>query len=205
MEGNADTTSNVKSRLQSTLGNLPQQIMDLLVSFCRECNKLIFSHCLSGAATLVTGTIICPMINGTKVKLCLQENTKTLSLLLIELPLCTAAITSSINRGGVLRIVLDPVPNSGVMQRWVTYCNGLKVGVARRMEAGTEDKWVLEMMHMISAGAGILLHKGTDAGGYKYLRGQFEKIVGSDDSEAYHLADPSYCFEQELSVFFLSY
>ncbi|XVF59543.1 hypothetical protein PTKIN_Ptkin07bG0284600 [Pterospermum kingtungense] len=195
------TETSVKSHLQLILGNLSHQIMDLLVSLW-ECNKLIFSRCLSGSVTLVTGTIICP-INGSKVKLCLQENTKTLSLLLIELPLCTAEITSSID-GSVLRIVLDPVPDSGTAQRWVTYCNGLKVGVARWLEVGEDDRWVLEMMHGVSAGAGILLHKGSDAGGYKYLRGQFEKIVGSDHSEAYHLADPSHCFEHELSVFFLS-
>ena len=84
------------------------------------------------------------------------------------------------------------------------YCNGQKVGFARRLEVGEEEKWVLEMMHMVSTGAGILLHKGSDADGYKYLRGQFERIIGSDDSEAYHLADPSYCFGQELSVFFIS-
>ncbi|XWS41990.1 hypothetical protein CRYUN_Cryun17cG0130000 [Craigia yunnanensis] len=84
----------------------------------------------------------------------------------------TARFTSSIDCG-VLRIVLDPVPDTGVTQRWVTYCNGQKVGFARRLEVG-EEKWVLEKMQMVSAGAGILLHKGSDACGYKYLRGQFE-------------------------------
>ena len=66
---------------------------------------------------------------------------------------------------------------------------GYRSEITRRLEVG-EEKWVLEMMQMVSAGAGILLHKGSDACGYKYLRGQFEQIVGSDDSEAYHLADP---------------
>ncbi|XVF17797.1 hypothetical protein REPUB_Repub10bG0154900 [Reevesia pubescens] len=199
MEESADT--NVNSHGQLTLGNLLSQIMDLLEPLW-SFNKLVFSHCLSDAVTLVTGTIICP-INGNKVKLCLQESTKTLPLVLVELPLSTVGFTSSID-SDVLRIVLDPVPDSGITQRWMTYCNGQKVGFARRLEVGEEEKWVLEMMHMVSAGAGILMHKGSDAGGYKYMRGQFEQIVGSDDSEAYHLADPSYWFGQELSVFFLS-
>ncbi|XP_022739968.1 protein MIZU-KUSSEI 1-like [Durio zibethinus] len=197
MEASAETS--VNSQHQLTLGNLSRLIMDLLAPFW-ACNKLIFSRCLSDALTLVTGTIICP-INGNKVKLCLQENTKSVPLVFIELPLSTAGFTSSIDCG--VRIVLEPVPDSSITQRWVTYCNGQKVGFARRLEVG-EEKWVLEMMQMVSTGAGILFHKGSDAGGYKYLRGQFEQIIGSDDSEAYHLADPSYWFGQEFSVFFLS-
>ncbi|MBA0590477.1 hypothetical protein Gorai_019182 [Gossypium raimondii] len=160
------------------------------------------NYCLPDAATLVTGTIICP-IGDKKVKLCLKENNKTEEpSVFVELPLSTSEFTSSID-SSVLRIVLDPVPDSGITQRWQTYCNGQKVGFARRLVVGKEEKWVLETMQMVSSGAGFLLQKGPDAGSFKYLRGQFERIVGSDDSEAYHLVDPSYWFGQDLSVFFL--
>ncbi|MBA0860548.1 hypothetical protein Goshw_018718 [Gossypium schwendimanii] len=183
------------------LRNLLRQIMDLLAPL-RACKKLIFYQCLPDAATLVTGTIICP-IGDKKVKLCLKENKKTEEpSVFVELPLSTSEFTSSID-SSVLRIVLDPVPDSGITQRWQTYCNGQKVGFARRLVVGKEEKWVLETMQMVSSGAGFLLQKGSDAGSFKYLRGQFERIVGSDDSEAYHLVDPSYWFGQDLSVFFL--
>lgn len=75
------------------------------------------------------------------------------------------------------------------------------MGFAKRREVHGEDAWLLEMLRTVSAGAGICLDK--DSGGYKYLRGQFEQVAGSDDSEAYHLIDLSNCFGQELSVFFL--
>ncbi|MFQ6634219.1 hypothetical protein Gotur_010827 [Gossypium turneri] len=183
------------------LRNLLRQIMDLLAPL-RACKKLIFYQCLPDAATLVTGTIICP-IGDKKVKLCLKENNKTEEpSVFVELPLSTSEFTSSID-SSVLRIVLDPVPDSGITQRWQTYCNGQKVGFARRLVVGKEEKWVLETMQMVSSGAGFLLQKGSDGGSLKYLRGQFERIVGSDDSEAYHLVDPSYWFGQDLSVFFL--
>ncbi|XP_007047085.2 PREDICTED: protein MIZU-KUSSEI 1 [Theobroma cacao] len=191
--------TSVNSHHQLTLGNLLRQVMDLL-SPCWAYNKLIFSYCLPDTVTLVTGTVICP-IYGNKVKLCLQENTKSVPLVLVELPLSTRGFTSSIQYG-VLRVVLEPVHGPGSSQGWVTYCNGQKVGFARRLEMG-EEKLVLDMMQMVSAGAGIMLHRGTETGGYKYLRGQFERVVGSDDTESYHLTDPSNCFGQEFSIFFL--
>ncbi|KAE8655125.1 CAP protein [Hibiscus syriacus] len=198
MEESKDTRVNTQPHLR----NLLNQIMELLAPL-RSLNGLIFSHCLPGAATLVTGTIICP-INSRKIKLCLKENTKANPLVFIELPLASTEFTSSID-SGVLRIVLDPVPDSGITQRWLTYCNGQKVGFARRLKVGQEEKWVLEMMQMVSSGAGFLpQNSSTDAGGFKYLRGQFERIVGSDGSEAYHLVDPAYWLGQDLSVFFLS-
>ncbi|OMO84201.1 hypothetical protein COLO4_22165 [Corchorus olitorius] len=199
MDGCENTS--FRSHLQQALGNLLRQIIDFLQP-CWAYNKLIFFRCFPNAIPLVTGTIICP-INGNKIKLCLQETTKSVHYVLIELPISTAAFSSSI-QCGVLRIVLEPVLDPGrSSESWTTYCNGKKVGFARMLGAG-EEQWLLQMMEMVSAGAGILLHKDSEAGGYKYLRGQFDRVVGSDDSEAYHLVDPSYCFGQELSIFFLN-
>lgn len=75
------------------------------------------------------------------------------------------------------------------------------MGFASRVEVTGVEAWLLEMLQPVSAGVGI--YPDEDSGGYKYLRGQFEQIVGSVDSESYHLIDLPACLGQELSLFFL--
>ncbi|XP_039054244.1 uncharacterized protein LOC120196516 [Hibiscus syriacus] len=184
MEESTDTRVNTPSHLR----NLLSQIMELLAPL-RALNGLIFSHCLPGAATLVTGTIICP-INSRKVKLCLKENTKADPLVFIELPLAPTEFTSSID-SGVLRIVLDPVPDSGYHAKVANVLQWTKGRLCQKVG-------IWEVGQKVSSGAWFLPRNSTDAGGFKYLRGQFERKVGSDGSETYHLVDPAYWLGQDL-------
>nr|CAB3493356.1 unnamed protein product [Digitaria exilis] len=47
------------------------------------------------------------------------------------------------------------------------------------------EGWVLEKLRAVTAGAGRL-----PGGGVEYLRGRFERIVGSSDAESFHLLEP---------------
>nr|CAB3498321.1 unnamed protein product [Digitaria exilis] len=69
---------------------------------------------------------------------------------------------------------------------WLVYCNGRRVGYAARREAPSDaEGWVLEKLRAVTAGAGRL-----PGGGVEYLRGRFERIVGSSDAESFHLLEP---------------
>ncbi|KAK9285589.1 hypothetical protein L1049_024784 [Liquidambar formosana] len=171
------------------------------------CHPLLFSHCSPDTFT-VTGTIICPV--NDKVSLCIQQDSSGFPLILLDLPIHTSKFASFIERG-ISRIVFECHRETGESPRpllsvtkWVMNCNGQKMGLAMRREVTRKETVLLEMMRTVTAGAGVLPDKGgLGSGGCKYLRGQFERAVGSTDSEAYHLMDPSDCLGQELSIFFL--
>ncbi|KAI9166160.1 hypothetical protein LWI28_027286 [Acer negundo] len=195
------------SHLQVILLNAYCQIKDFFSQCNQACHTIFMSQCLPETATTFTGTIICP-VNGEQLRLCIQEDSSSSSpLILLDIPLSTSSFSSLI-RYGTIRMVLECMSESKEelpllsMPKWVMYCNGQKMGFAKRREVDRNDAWLLEMLRSVSAGAGVLPDK--DSGGYKYLRGQFEQVAtGSDNSEAYHLIDPSSCFGQDLSVFFL--
>lgn len=192
--GGTDTTGDGHRRV--TGGNLLRPIWNLIVP-CWACRTLTISHCLPHNAT-VTGTFICP-INDSRVRLCLQNDPTRLPFMLVELPVNTPAFTELIDNG-ILCIMLEPVQDSGT---WVTYCNGHRMGLAIRREVDEEERLLIEAMKMVTAGAGVWPEKGSVAAcEYKYLRGQFERAVGTT-SEAYHLTDPSEGRRGDLSLFFL--
>lgn len=184
------------------------QIKELFISCCGACPTTFLSHCLPDSLT-VSGTIVCPVVNGKSVRLCLQEGSQSSPLILLDLPLNTSAFSSLIKHRMIRMVFECKCDSAGSKEpllsnpQWVMYCNGVKMGLARRRELSWKDEWLLEMTRTVSAGAGFLPDKGS--GGHKYLRDQFEKVPGSgsDHSQAYHLIDPSDSFGQELSVFFL--
>lgn len=59
------------------------------------------------------------------------------------------------------------------------------------------DVAVFKLMHKVSVGAGVL------EGDVMYLRASFERVIGSMDSESFHMINPVGSSGQELSVFFL--
>ncbi|KAF8405149.1 hypothetical protein HHK36_010047 [Tetracentron sinense] len=190
---------------QQTWWNLLHPIMDLVIP-CWTCQwePLLFFFNSSPQTITVTGTIICPRYD--KVRLCIQEHSGSFPFLLLDLPLHTCDFASHI-RHGVTRIVLESnrgdSPESLLsVPTWVMHCNGRRLGFATRRQMTDKDAWLLETMRTVSAGAGILPGKAPNSTGFKYLRGTFDRVLGSD-SEAYYLNDPSGCFAQELSVFFL--
>ncbi|KAL3723897.1 hypothetical protein ACJRO7_035978 [Eucalyptus globulus] len=191
--------------------NVFKPVLDVLVPCCMCHPLLLFSLFSSPPATAatVTGTIICPTNNG-RVRIAMQNRAGTSPFVTLELPLHTSHFAALV-RGQTNRIVFTCTyePEGGSGRRpllsapvWAMLCNGRKMGFAVRRAGSHEDASLLEMIRSVSTGAGLLPDK-EGVGEHKYLRGQFVRTVGSSDCEAYHLADPSGCFGQELSLFFL--
>ncbi|KAL4575369.1 hypothetical protein LXL04_022211 [Taraxacum kok-saghyz] len=89
---------------------------------------------------------------------------------------------------------------------WSMYCNGRKVGYATRRKMTAADTAILTRMQSVSVGAGVLPpendHHGSD--GIMYLRAGFRRIIGSPNSESFHMKNPDRDERsQELSIFLL--
>ncbi|KAK7265040.1 hypothetical protein RJT34_32656 [Clitoria ternatea] len=93
-----------------------------------------------------------------------------------------------------LRLLQEPL--------WRTYCNGKKCGFATRRECGAKEWDILKGVEPISMGAGVLPEVGSD-GEVMYMRGRFERIVGSRDSEAFYMMNPNSNGAPELSIYLL--
>lgn len=69
------------------------------------------------------------------------------------------------------------------------------------------DSEVLRLMRSVSAGAGVLPMRPTKSedgdGELMYLRAGFERVIGSVDSESFHMINPLGSSGQELSIFLL--
>jgi uncharacterized protein (TIGR01570 family) len=84
------------------------------------------------------------------------------------------------------------------------YCNGRKVGFAIRRKMSVSDVAVLKLMQSVSVGAGVLPLAAGEAGDLlMYLRASFDRVVGSADSESFHMINPVGSSGQELSIFLL--
>ncbi|XP_031107464.1 protein MIZU-KUSSEI 1-like [Ipomoea triloba] len=166
-----------------------------------------------------------PYITGTlfgyrrgKVSFCIQTNSKSSGasagggggpLLLLELAVSTTTLAREM-RGGVVRIALESkrngAPGTPLLSTpvWNMYCNGRKVGLAVSRRPGKADMEVLQKMRSVGVGAGIIdgqeLNRKDDI---MYLRGKFERVHGSSESESFHLIDPDGNVGQELGIFFL--
>ncbi|XP_059636951.1 protein MIZU-KUSSEI 1-like [Cornus florida] len=171
------------------------------------------SHSLSSDtdsthASTVTGTFF--GYRKGRVSFCLQDDTKGSPILLLEFAVPTAYLAREMQHG-LLRIALV-VECSGRRSRdgcslfdvpvWSMYCNGRKVGFAIRRQMTVSDLAVLKHMQSVSVGAGVLpMAPKSDDGDLMYLRASFERVIGSVDSESFHMMNPVGSTGQELSVF----
>lgn len=163
-------------------------------------------------STTITGTIFGHRRG--KVSFCIQTNPKsTTPLLLLELAIPTTILAREM-RGGLLRIALESTSNVRnsmdshnyllSMPIWNMYCNGRKVGFAVKRKPSKADMEVLGRMESVVVGAGVISAKELDLDDeIMYLRGNFQRVCGSSDSETFHLIDPDGNVGQELSIFFL--
>ncbi|XP_073104113.1 protein MIZU-KUSSEI 1-like [Elaeis guineensis] len=133
-----------------------------------------------------------------RIRLFLQDGTPAgPTLLLLDLPLApchlasASRITLECESGGAGPLLAEPA--------WAVSCDGRRAGFGTRRAKATEaEVRALEAMRAVSAGA------GRGVGGFTYMRGRFERVVGSVDSESYHLVGPAGFFgAHELSFFFL--
>ncbi|KAF4366753.1 hypothetical protein F8388_020115 [Cannabis sativa] len=150
-------------------------------------------------------------------------------ILLLELAVSTKTLAREM-RGGNLRIALETTSHDiqadatipGYKRNcnnhstsllstpvWTMYCNGRRAGYAVRRRPGKSDLEALKLMGSVVTGAGVISKKelnnapndvvGDDE--LMYLRANFDRVCGSENSESFHLIDPDESIGQELSVF----
>lgn len=87
------------------------------------------------------------------------------------------------------------------------YCNGRKAGFAVRRKVSDQNRLMLKTMQSMTVGAGVIPAEfgstGSDPEEIMYMRANYEHVIGSADSESFHLINPDECSGQELSVFLL--
>ncbi|XP_042507449.1 protein MIZU-KUSSEI 1-like [Macadamia integrifolia] len=173
-----------------------------------------------------------------RVSFCLQDDSRSSPLLLLEFAVPTAYLAREMQYG-LLRIALEcdrrrysrsssttaatttttTTTNNNNSKNsysyssccslfnvpvWSMYCNGRKVGFAVRRQVTESDASVLKLMQSVSVGAGVLpMESKSEEGDLLYLRASFERVIGSPDSESFHMINPIGSSGQELSIFML--
>lgn len=160
----------------------------------------------------MTGTLF--GFRKARVNLAIQETPRSLPILLLELAIATGKLLQDMGMG-LVRIALEcekhPNDKTKIIDEpiWSLYCNGRKSGYAVKREATDDDLSVMQMLHAVSMGAGVLPsdittsdHHGQE-GELMYMRAHFERVVGSKDSETYYMMNPDGNSGPELSIFFV--
>ncbi|MED6112341.1 hypothetical protein PIB30_060776 [Stylosanthes scabra] len=168
--------------------------------------------------SMVIGTIFGN--RGGHVWFCVQhDRLSSKPSLLLKFPISTNDLVREM-RNGLLRIALECNPHRPDLATcplrsvpvWTVFCNGRKAGFAARRRAGERVRSVLKTMRCVTVGAGVIpagfssgqnSGKGSGSEELMYMRANFEHVVGSADSESFHLINPDDGPGQELSVFLL--
>ncbi|KAG6628374.1 hypothetical protein CIPAW_14G009600 [Carya illinoinensis] len=162
--------------------------------------------------THMTGTIF--GFCKARVNLAIQETPRSLPILLLELAIPTGKLLQDMGMG-LVRIALECVKHPNEKTKivdepiWSLYCNGRKLGYGVKREPTDNDLNVMQMLHAVSMGAGVLPsevmtsdHQAQDTE-LMYMRTQFERVIGSKDSETYYMMNPDGNNGPELSIFFV--
>lgn len=146
-----------------------------------------------------------------RVSLAIQEDTRTMPIFFIELPMHTSALNKEM-ASDIVRIALESETKTNkkkVLEEfvWAVYCNGRKVGYSiRRKQMSDDELHVMQHLRGVSMGAGVLpsaSDKETSDGEMTYMRARFERVVGSKDSEAFYMINPDGAQGPEFSIFFV--
>lgn len=145
-----------------------------------------------------------------RINLAIQENPSSLPILLLELTIPTGKLLQDMGMG-LVRIALEceKKPNEKIKITdepiWTMYCNGRKSGYGVKREPTDEDLIVMQILHVISMGAGVIPDDGADQpdGELTYMRAHFERVSGSKDSETYYMMNPDGNSGPELTIFFV--
>ena len=145
-----------------------------------------------------------------RVSLAIQESPRCFPIFLLELAIPTSKLLQELGLG-LVRIALEcekrPEEKIKLMDEpiWNLYCNGRKMGYAVKREANAEDLNVMQMLHAVSMGAGVLPSEAIDLpdGELTYMRAHFQRVIGSKDSETYYMMNPDSNTGPELSIFFV--
>lgn len=169
-------------------------------------NRLHDGHIHGG--TRMTGTLFGH--RKARINLAIQENPSSLPILLLELTIPTGKLLQDMGMG-LVRIALEcekrPNERTKIVEEpiWTMYCNGRKSGYGVKREPTDEDLVVMQILHVISMGAGVIPDDGTDQpdGELTYMRANFERVIGSKDSETYYMMNPDGNNGPELTIFFV--
>ncbi|GMH04057.1 hypothetical protein Nepgr_005896 [Nepenthes gracilis] len=148
-----------------------------------------------------------------RVTLAIQEDPRSTPVFVMELPINVASFHKEMAYD-VLRIAMESETKTQkrkVMEEfvWAVYCNGRKMGYSIRRKLMSEDEaHVMQLLRGVSMGAGVLpcpkdQKESTADGELTYLRARFERVRGSNDSEALYMINPDHSEGPELSIFFL--
>ncbi|XP_031483820.1 protein MIZU-KUSSEI 1-like [Nymphaea colorata] len=152
----------------------------------------VTSTAASGGA-LFTGTFYGRRTK--RVSFCLQEHPKACPRMILELPVLTSYLAVEM-QDGIVRLVLgcnrtDSGCSLWSVPVWTAFCNGRRIGFAESKKAAEDDDMVLKSMEPVSAGAGMLPgKKESEDDPFVYLRANFSRVVGSADSESFHMINP---------------
>uniref|UniRef100_A0A7N0TY68 Protein MIZU-KUSSEI 1 n=1 Tax=Kalanchoe fedtschenkoi TaxID=63787 RepID=A0A7N0TY68_KALFE len=151
--------------------------------------------------TMVVGTII-----GRRrghVWFCVQHDRHSANpSLLLELSIPITHLVKEM-QSGLVRLALECTRSDlnschlHHVPEWLLYCNGKKAGFAVRRKASGEMREMLRKMQNTTMGAGVI------DDGIMYMRANYERVVGSLDSESFHLINPHGHPNQEFSLFLL--
>lgn len=145
------------------------------------------------------------------MNLAIQESPRCLPSLVLELAIPTGKLLQDMSMG-LVRIALECEKHSAgektkIIEEpiWTLYCNGRKSGYGVRREPTEDDLAVMQLLHAVSMGAGVLPMDSMDQmdGDLTYMRAHFERVVGSKDSETYYMMNPDGNSGPELSIFFI--
>lgn len=208
-----DTPTSVECGREVRFRRSFRSLVECMVPCCgfQPSSDSISSDTESTHGSTVTGTFF--GYRKGRVSFCLQDDTRTTPLLLLEFAFPTAYLAREMQYG-LLRIALEcdrlkhaSSSNSCSLFNvpvWSMYCNGRKVGFAVRRHMSVNDVNVLKLMQSVSVGAGVLpVAPKSDDGDLMYLRASFERVIGSPDSESFHMINPVGSSGQELSIFLL--
>ncbi|XP_068644046.1 protein MIZU-KUSSEI 1 [Aristolochia californica] len=162
------------------------------------------------SSSKVTGTLF--GCRKGRVSLSVQDSPRCQPLLVVELAMQTNVLQKEMS-SGMVRIALEcekrpEKEKTKVIDEplWTMYCNGKKSGYSVKRDPSEEDLGVMELLRMVSMGAGVLPGKsemeGQDAE-LAYIRAHFERVVGSRDSETLYMLSPDGTNGPELSIFFV--
>uniref|UniRef100_A0A0D9WA49 DUF617 domain-containing protein n=1 Tax=Leersia perrieri TaxID=77586 RepID=A0A0D9WA49_9ORYZ len=182
-----------------------------------QLSQLVASSTSSSRRRRMTGTLF--GYRDGRVALSLQENPRCHPTLVVELALPTHALLRDLGATAGARIVLESEKKHDhhhghdegwVLEEamWTMYCNGKRVGYAARRGPTEDDIAVLETLWAVSMGGGVLpgmtsSSDNVDDGEMAYMRGCFEHVIGSKDSESLYMVGPHGGDCPELAVFFV--
>ncbi|EOY19633.1 Protein MIZU-KUSSEI 1-like [Theobroma cacao] len=158
--------------------------------------------------TRMTGTLF--GYRKARVNLAIQENPRCLPILVLELAITTGKLLQDMGLG-LVRIALEcekrPTEKTKILDEpiWTLFCNGKKSGYGVKREPTDEDLMVMQTLHPVSMGAGVIPSEAKENpdGELTYMRANFERVINSRDSETYYMMNPDGNSGPELSIFFV--